>query len=1275
MNPTTISAIRDFTLKARELMLTEVEEQLEGIYGLLPDGHFEPAEKYPALNSLEEAKETRRRLERYFTDQEATGVSSEKAREKLVKEISFTRLNRMVALKMIETRGLIRRTVTKGVDSNGFKRWVVQEGNEAEYEKYEAGEMPQNAIGEGPRQEAYRHYILWHCAILSEEIRVLFDSKNLASLIFPRPNALKQLIEMMNELELEKAWKPGNEETIGWIYQYHNEPDLEIFRGNSSLKVPPHLVAPRTQQFTPNWVVKFLTHNTLGRLWLEMHPDSSIKKELTYLVPFENELEKRKVKPVKEISVLDPACGTMHFGLAAFDLLTYMYREEIVNAGQPGWPDKASLENEEEIPVSILKNNLYGIDIDHRALQLSALTLYLKAKSFNPKASLEESNLVSANVMWADNIRIKQFLGEVGLTRPIYFRILNILGDRLRDSEHLGSLLRLEQEIQTIVEQEKKEFNKTGLQLELFDQPKKAYEKGAVQLEFWDALEAQIELTIHHFAKSLEDKIHSQSFYVGETTKGLKLLDILSNRYDVVITNPPYLDNRDYNQSLKKLLSKNYPDSKRNLFSVCTERFLEFLNKNGRLGIITGQSFMFISTFEKFRKNLLKDHIIESLAQYDYGLFDARVDTVAFVLRRQPDSNIRRNNLGFYFRLVKQPDNESKRRRFEECLAQLRKGEFDPAVFRYRQSNFNAIPGSPWVYWITHGIRKLFETLPKLEDIALPRVGLQTGQNFRFLRYWWEVGKKRIGFNLRDAEAAKTSGKKWFPYMKGGEFKRWYGNQEYVVNWQQNGAEIRTIGIESGKIASRPQNREYYFRRGITYSYLTAGTFSARISPGGFIFDVAGSSLFPEDIPLVLAIMNSTFSAYGLKLINPTVNFQVGDLARLPVPIQSSSIINSLVDGAVKINKAICSENETTYDFVNPTDWGTGIEDLRERIERLKDIEQQLDEEIYHLYNMSDKNRNAIESDFVESIRADLDKDKINKEMDFEDSSIEKTTVFARDELAKRWINYAAGIAVGRFEPGIEGGLGRSNFSAEIAKRLKGMADPDGIMVMDEGHPDDLVTNVWEALLIMLNISAADDVIKTAVGKDGSAEELLRTYLERSFFKEHIKQYRKRPVYWLLESPKKKYGVWLFHEKMNQDTLFRIRTEYVEPKINHLESQIAGLQSERDKAEGRVRRQIEKRIGNFTEILDDVREFQKLLKFVSEERGYSPHIDDGVLLNMAPLWELIPSWQAEPRKAWKALERGDYDWSYQAMDHWPERVKEKCKTNKSYAIAHGLDDK
>ena len=274
--------------------------------------------------------------------------------------------------------------------------------------------------------------------------------------------------------------------------------------------------------------------------------------------------------------------------------------------------------------------------------------------------------------------------------------------------------------------------------------------------------------------------------------------------------------------------------------------------------------------------------------------------------------------------------------------------------------------------------------------------------------------------------------------------------------------------------------------------------------------------------------------------------------------------------------------------------------------------------------------------------------------------------------LAKRWISYAVGVVMGRFQPGERDGLGRGRFSDEVAARLRDLADTDGVMVIDQGHPDDLAARVFRALQTMLGEEAAREVVSAGVGRGGEPEESLRKYFAGKFFKEHIQQYRKRPVYWLLQSPRKKYGVWLFHEKLTRDTLYRIRgDEYVGSKIKLLESHVADLRARKDAVAGRERRRLEKEIADMEEVLDDIREFARRIDAILQ-RGYTPHIDDGVLINMAPLWELIPSWKAEPKKCWQALERGDYDWSHQAMDHWPERVLEKCRTNKSFAIAHNL---
>ena len=298
------------------------------------------------LGSIPEAAETRRRLEALLADERQAGLTAQQAREKLVKEAAFTWLNRLVAFKMMETRRLLRQTVTRGQDSNGFMMWLTETGNEEHYRDYEAGDLPQDGLGEGPRQRAYRQFLLAQCTRLAQEVRVLFDPDNLASRLCPRPQALRQLIDLLNGEQLQEAWQPGNEETIGWVYQAFNAEDLEqAFREVrvAKKKFEASDIPSVTQLFTPRWIVRFLVENTLGRMWVNMHPDSQLGAKLEYLVPIEGKRQ-MPLKSVREITLLDPACGTMHFGLVAFDVFVEMYREEMANAGKPGWPQNPPLD-------------------------------------------------------------------------------------------------------------------------------------------------------------------------------------------------------------------------------------------------------------------------------------------------------------------------------------------------------------------------------------------------------------------------------------------------------------------------------------------------------------------------------------------------------------------------------------------------------------------------------------------------------------------------------------------------------------------------------------------------------------------------------------------------------------------------------------------------------------------------------------------------------------------------------------------------------------------
>ncbi len=988
---------------------------------------------------------------------------------------------------------------------------------------------------------------------------------------------------------LAEAWQPGNEEALGWFYQYFNEPDLDAFRGSRPPKVTAESLAAKTQLFTPRWIVRFLVENTLGRLWLQMHPDSRLAARLEYLVPPVPDgcpipvthaasvgcsipvthaasvgMRSRgggcadsesRVRPVCEIRILDPACGTMHFGLVVFDLLVEMYREEMQCAGRPGWPERPSVSTESDIPAAILSHNLFGFDIDSTAVRLSAVTLYVKASSLNRHVSAAPLNLHCADVLRRED-------------------------DLLPDSD------------------------------------------------------ACLSEAAAHALRSL---------------------------YDVVVTNPPYLDSRDYDATLKSFIAEAYPAGKRNLYGAFLERCVEFLADGGRLGMVTPQTFMFISSFARLRALLRNSVAIETLVQGGLGTFpDAVVDAAFYVLRRENNAANRDNCLGRYFRLVRPADTQAKRQAFEQAIATLRQGGTDSRVFLCRQGDFDHLPGRPWVYWITPAVRDLFDRLPTLSRVAKPIVGLQTSDNFRFLRFWWEIffrghpdaavaENRHIAFGCNDRAAALATGRKWFPHLKGGDFRRWYGNQEYVVNWANDGAEIRSLGIESGRVASRPQNMDYYFRPGVTWTHTSSRGLSVRILPPGFICNVEGMAAFQlgqaGSSLETLAIMNSSFARHVIDLLNPTVHFggrEVGDLPYPQADSRAVEVLESHVSRAVELARQDSREEETTWEFIQPPDWRTGPDDPARRAEELVQIERLIDDEVYALYGLGVEDRTAIEND----LNGDADRPI---EVSAGDQS--------RAELAHAWISYAVGVVMGRFRPGVEGSLGCGCFDPKTTASLRDLTVCDGIADLSDDGRDDLAERVMGVLQIMLGEKERDEVVGVAVGKGRGSVAGLRKYLAGGFFRRHLQEYRNRPVYWLVQSRERGYSAYLYYELLSEATLERLRGP------QHLAGRL-----------GEALRRGENALAA------DLQAFDESIERTStrpDERGpkagWRLEPDDGVLINAAPVHELLsPLWK-EPADCWRRLSAGEYDWSFTARRYWPDRVLSKCRQIRSYAFAHGLD--
>ena len=1245
--------LRTFVLAARKSLIRETEEQLIQLYGLKPTGEFLPEKEVPALtrgDASKDAQEIRKKLKQLLKDEQEAGIAPSDALKKLTKEVAFTHLNRLVALKLLEGRKLMRGAVNNWHNSNAFLFYLSE--HEDEQKLFEQGSQPIDDRGEGPSDRAYRHFLLWEFSKLAEEVKVLFDPANLASRLFPRPLVLRALVNELNGEELKDYWAPGNEETIGWVYQFFiaeekNDAFARVFKKKQ--KFQKEDIAAATQIFTPRWIVEYLVQNSLGRLWVTMHPDSHLAKGMPYLVPMPAAPPATVLKPAKEIRVLDPATGTMHFGLVAFDWLVRMYREELDNAGKPGWPAESSVKSDEEIAASILAHNLFGIDIDLRAVQLSALSLYLRAKQTNKNAKLIESRLACADIAIFRGQHLKKIADDLKLPNNLTGQLFSKFCESVDEAAQMGSLVRLETHFHNIEA---------------------------------ERLRAAIDDYVAKKAVEGED----ESYFGNETGKGLRLLDIMTRRYDIVFTNPPYMSNRNMNPMMLKFMKDNYKKSKGDLYAAFIERCAELLCDGGRMAMLTQQSFMFIPSFEGLRSLLLRNTAIENMAHTGPHAFEEvtgeKVNTTAYVLRREAVGEMGQKTLGIYVRLVKEPDAGRKREGFVEALQSLRREEPDFRVYTYKQEDYLAIDGSPLVYWITPGLRTLFTSLKKLKETARPRQGLATADNFRFLRFWWEIGKG-------------STNQHWFPYTKGGKFRRWWGNREYYVNWSSDGAEIKSrINPKTNKpfsnvwqLAGTAAN--YFFQPAVTWSRTSNKQLAARQLDKGFIFDCEAVCCFPDDQLFFLGLLNSAVANYLLSLINPTIHFQVGDVAKLPVPRQIGSSVQPLVKDIIELAKHDSLEDETSSDFVMPPLWpeGTGI--VAQRHSALRKKESEVDELVYVLYGISASDRKAIE----QALSSAEGMEEILPLEEDEEVDSEADEVPAEEEgdldLPKRWISYAVGVALGRFSPGVTGSLGHGSFSNATSEKLRALSSLDGVMVLEKGHPDDLAQRTWDVLRTAFGDDKAEGLVRQACGENGGIRELLEAYLLGAFFKEHVSRYRKRPIYWLLQSPSKTFSAYLFHERATANTLPVLQGKrYVGGSLHRLEMELHDLQGRAARAESRERTNLTKRSREVAEILEDLKAFDAHLNAANQfpitgadglltTVRWEPEPDDGVLLNAAALHELAPAWKKadgklDLKKAWKELEDGKYEWTKTAMRYWPDRVLKACKTNKSFSIAHGM---
>ena len=668
---------------------------------------------------------------------------------------------------------------------------------------------------------------------------LLGEAQDWAALLLP-----EDVIEMDSEMWEEDFREV---EVLGWLHQFYlsgkHEAVIDPLHGKG---IPKEDIPAATQLFTPEWVVRYILDNSLGRFWLERHPESALADKLTYLVTPEEGFHPRSDAPVspEELKLLDPCVGAGHFLTYAFDLLMEIYRE-------CGWSEEAAAE-------AILKHNLYGLDIDDPVVRLARFAVVMKAGKYNRHILKSEPALHIFAMQDSDPIT-EEFRKDFARDDAALFEAVQTLCAAFENAKEYGSMI----------------------------------SAPAVDLA---AIEAGLS------QRSQED---------AQARRLLQLVrqaQVLAGTYTVVATNPPYMNK--YSSRLKNYIKRSFRDYRGDLFSVFMYRSFGFCQEGGYCGFMTPMVWMFLKTYEPLRRYILTQKAITTLIQFEYSAFeDATVPISAFVLQ-----NAAQTAKAQCFRLTAFPGGmEVQRQKLLEAIANRRCGYFyeaDPA-------RFASVPTSPIAYWLSDRFFAAFEK-ETLEHIAQPRQGLATGCNERFVRRWYEVSKDRICVNARNTGEAKRSGKKWFPYNKGGEFRKWYGNDDYLVDWENDGAQIRSFRNEAGQLRSRPQNMQFYFRPGITWSLISSGRVAFRYKPFGHIFDVAGMSLFAdENLFYLLGLCNSPVVLEALAVLAPTINFQAGDIANLPVVVDEKQLaaVEEIVCKNIDISRADYDAFETSRDF------------------------------------------------------------------------------------------------------------------------------------------------------------------------------------------------------------------------------------------------------------------------------------------------------------------------------------------------------------------------
>lgn len=863
------TAIKNFCIWARRELMAQVALQARR-FGIREDG-YDPATADAIEGRPLTADERRQRADliRRLGPVDAPGYKE--AYENLVDQAAYTWFNRLIAIRFMELNDRLPSHVRMLSAADGaFRPQVLREALDVPIEGLDAAQVSE-LLRASDDEALFRCLFLAQCRELAACLPDVFEPVGAAMELLLPEGLLRQgsVVQRLVDDVPEEDWREGVE-IVGWMYQYYvSERKDEVFASfKKGKKADAGAIAPATQLFTPDWIVRYLTENSLGRLWLQSHSESHLADQMPYYIPdnlgAEDADADSGTRPVggdlgrpsepaispESLRVIDPACGSGHILVYAFRLLAAMYEE----AGHI----------RRDIPRLILQNNLTGCEIDPRAAQMASFALAMTACEWDSRF-LRRADKVSANIVC---LRPAEIDAEELEEMPYLAERAELLGAMAHMGE-CGSLFAPEPEDIAALERADDEL---------------------------DAREAGGDLLAH--------RPHAA---VAQMLANCKPL---IETYDAVIANPPYMGSSNMDKWLANWAKKHYPDSKRDLCTCFIERGFTLAKPCGYSVMVTMQSWMFLGSFEALREKTLKERSIASMAHLGTRAFDAIggevVATTATVFGGSPA-----DAPASYLRLVDFDGEAAKEEAIREAIANPTCGWF------YRRSTgaFKSIPGTPIAYWASEKQRAAFESLSALSTYAYGCNGMTTGENAKFLRIWHEVSISRIGFETQDVSETRGKAFRWFPYNKGGEFRKWYGNRDYVINWEDNGRDIR----DNGHLVPRSMN--YMFRRGVSWSKISSGKIAFRVEDPGRMFDVAGLCLFPlkEEINLaaLAAFGNATVASSFLEFLSPTLNFEVGDVSSIPISEEVySKTIEMLAKACVDISSADWCSREISCGFL-----------------------------------------------------------------------------------------------------------------------------------------------------------------------------------------------------------------------------------------------------------------------------------------------------------------------------------------------------------------------